>query len=98
MFELNYNMLSPEIVLPFCFTVSLRNIKAFNTALMGNTPLFQIETILSAPEIVLHPKSNEVYKLIMHCVRGCVESTKVKHIPLLVFSLCCNVVCCVMCY
>ena len=50
----------------------------FNTALLGNTPLFQIETILSAPEIMLHPKSNEVYKLIMQCVRDCVESTKVK--------------------
>ncbi|KAM4616801.1 dynein axonemal heavy chain 10 [Polymixia lowei] len=54
----------------------LRNIQAFSMALMGNTPLFQIETILSAPEILLQPKSNEVYKLIMRCVRNCVESTK----------------------
>lgn len=46
-------------------------------AMMGNTPLFQIETILSAPEIVLHPKNSEVYKLIMQCVRDTVESTKV---------------------
>lgn len=44
---------------------------------MGSTPLFQIETVLSAPEIVLQPKSNEVYKLVMHCVRDCVETTKV---------------------
>ncbi|XP_035641685.1 dynein axonemal heavy chain 10 [Oncorhynchus keta] len=54
----------------------LRNIHTFNMAMMGNTPLFQIETILSAPEIVLHPKNSEVYKLIMQCVRDCVESTK----------------------
>uniref|UniRef100_A0AAZ3SBS5 Dynein heavy chain tail domain-containing protein n=2 Tax=Oncorhynchus TaxID=8016 RepID=A0AAZ3SBS5_ONCTS len=54
----------------------LRNIQTFNMAMMGNTPLFQIETILSAPEIVLHPKNSEVYKLIMQCVRDCVESTK----------------------
>ncbi|KAM6964967.1 dynein axonemal heavy chain 10 [Aplochiton taeniatus] len=54
----------------------IRNIQMFNTALMGNTALFQIETILSAPEILLHPKSNEVYKLIMQCVRDCVETTK----------------------
>ena len=49
----------------------------FNKALMGSTPLFQIETILSAPEILLQPKSNEVYKLIMNCVRNCVDGTKV---------------------
>ncbi|XP_030648846.1 dynein heavy chain 10, axonemal [Chanos chanos] len=54
----------------------LRNLQAFNVALMGDTPLFQIETALSAPEIVLHPKNSEVYKLIMQCVRDCVESTK----------------------
>ncbi|XP_019908369.3 dynein heavy chain 10, axonemal [Esox lucius] len=54
----------------------LRNIQTFNMAVMGNTPLFQIETILSAPEIVLHPKNNEVHKLVMQCVRDCVESTK----------------------
>ncbi|CAL8343019.1 unnamed protein product [Lota lota] len=54
----------------------LRNLQLFNKALMGNTPLFQIETILSAPEILLQPKSNEVYKLIMNCVRNCVDGTK----------------------
>ncbi|XP_066511362.1 dynein axonemal heavy chain 10-like isoform X1 [Hoplias malabaricus] len=54
----------------------LRNLQVFNKALMGSMPLFQIETILSAPEIVLHPKSNEVYKLIIQSVRNCVESTK----------------------
>uniref|UniRef100_A0A8C9TU55 Dynein axonemal heavy chain 10 n=1 Tax=Scleropages formosus TaxID=113540 RepID=A0A8C9TU55_SCLFO len=54
----------------------LRNIQNFNSALMGNVPLFQIETILSAPEIMLHPKNSEVYKLIMLCVRDSVECTK----------------------
>ncbi|CAL8247788.1 unnamed protein product [Merluccius merluccius] len=54
----------------------LRNMQLFNKGLMGNTPLFQIETILSAPEILLQPKSNEVYKLIMNCVRNCVDGTK----------------------
>ncbi|KAL2092820.1 hypothetical protein ACEWY4_012618 [Coilia grayii] len=54
----------------------LWNIQMFNSALLGNMPLFQIETILSAPEIMLHPNSNEVYKLIMQCVRDCVESTR----------------------
>jgi len=44
---------------------------------MGTTPLFQIDTILAAPEIALLPKNSEVYKLIRQCVADCVESTKV---------------------
>lgn len=54
-----------------------RNIQAFNTALMGTTPLFQIEAILATPQIALHPNSSEVYKLIIQCVGDCVEITKV---------------------
>lgn len=54
-----------------------RNIQAFNKALMGTTPLFQIDTILAAPEIALLPKNSEVYKLIRQCVADCVEITKV---------------------
>ncbi|XP_048858906.1 dynein axonemal heavy chain 10 [Brienomyrus brachyistius] len=54
----------------------LRNFQGFNAALLGDVALFKIETILSAPEIVLHPKSSEVYKLLMQCVRDCVESTR----------------------
>uniref|UniRef100_H2ZL67 Dynein heavy chain tail domain-containing protein n=1 Tax=Ciona savignyi TaxID=51511 RepID=H2ZL67_CIOSA len=40
----------------------------------GDLP--SIETILSTPEIVLHPAVNEVHKLTVQCVRDCVESTK----------------------
>ncbi|KAG9351776.1 hypothetical protein JZ751_023027 [Albula glossodonta] len=36
----------------------------------------RVDTILSPPEIMLQPKNCEVYKLIMHCVGDCVESTK----------------------
>ncbi|XP_067295015.1 dynein axonemal heavy chain 10 isoform X2 [Pseudorasbora parva] len=54
----------------------LQNIQAFNNALMGTTPLFQIDTILAAPEIALLPKNSEVYKLIKQCVADCVESTR----------------------
>lgn len=57
--------------------LSFRNIQAFNNALMGTTPLFQIDTILAAPEIALLPKSSDVYKLIRQCVADCVESTRV---------------------
>ncbi|KAF7665535.1 hypothetical protein LDENG_00140280 [Lucifuga dentata] len=54
----------------------LRNIQAFSTALKGNTPLFQMDAILSAPRIVLQPRNMELNRLIMQCVRSCVESTK----------------------
>ncbi|KAM4746443.1 dynein axonemal heavy chain 10 [Anableps anableps] len=54
----------------------LRSLKEFNMALMGTTPLFQINAILSAPKIVSQPHSNEIYWLIMQCIRECIESTK----------------------
>lgn len=47
-------------------------------ALKGSSPLFQIDVILSAPKIVLQPNKNDIYYLIMDCVRGCVENTKVR--------------------
>uniref|UniRef100_A0A4X2JQH8 Dynein axonemal heavy chain 10 n=1 Tax=Vombatus ursinus TaxID=29139 RepID=A0A4X2JQH8_VOMUR len=54
----------------------LKNLQSFNTLVLGNVPLFQTETILSAPEIILHPSANEIDKLCVHCVRDCVEVTK----------------------
>nr|XP_061842332.1 dynein axonemal heavy chain 10-like isoform X1 [Nerophis lumbriciformis] len=54
----------------------LRNIKAFNTALMGTTPLFRIDAILSPPRILLQPRINEINRLLMQCIRDCVDSTK----------------------
>lgn len=65
--------MSPE---SFSFT-PLRNLQSFNTLVLGNVPLFQTETILTAPEIILHPNANEINKMCMHCIRNCVEITKV---------------------
>ncbi|XP_055020703.1 dynein axonemal heavy chain 10 [Boleophthalmus pectinirostris] len=63
-------------VLDSLIKMVLRNIHTFNTSLMGSTPLFQIDAILSAPKIVIQPLRNEIYWLIMQCVRDCVESSK----------------------
>lgn len=68
-----------------CFTVNVlqglffctRNLQFFSAAVVGGVPLFQAETSLSAPEIVLIPNANEIYKLTMQSVRDCLESTKV---------------------
>ncbi|KAK7889071.1 hypothetical protein WMY93_024631 [Mugilogobius chulae] len=54
----------------------LRNIHTFSAALMGSTPLFQIDAILSAPKVVIQPLRNEIYWLIMQCVMDCVKSSK----------------------
>ncbi|XP_069353305.1 dynein axonemal heavy chain 10 isoform X1 [Eulemur rufifrons] len=54
----------------------LRNLQSFNALILGNVPLFQTETILTAPEVILHPNANEIDKMCVHCVRNCVEITK----------------------
>ncbi|ELK14270.1 Dynein heavy chain 10, axonemal [Pteropus alecto] len=54
----------------------LKNLQSFNTLILGNVPLFQTETILTAPEIILHPSANEINKMCVHCIRNCVEITK----------------------
>lgn len=55
-----------------------RNLQSFNSLILGNVPLFQTETILTAPEIILHPNASEIDKMCVHCVRNCVEITKVR--------------------
>ncbi|XP_053555751.1 dynein axonemal heavy chain 10 [Bombina bombina] len=54
----------------------IKNFQNFNSAIVSNTPIFQTEAILTAPDVVLHPSANEIYKLNIQCVRGCVEITK----------------------
>ncbi|XP_043967273.1 dynein axonemal heavy chain 10 [Gambusia affinis] len=54
----------------------VRSIKELDMALLGKTPLFQIDAILSAPKIVSQPQSNEIYWVIMQSIRDCIECTK----------------------
>uniref|UniRef100_A0A670YVL6 Dynein axonemal heavy chain 10 n=1 Tax=Pseudonaja textilis TaxID=8673 RepID=A0A670YVL6_PSETE len=54
----------------------LKNLQSFNAAVVGDVPLFQAETILSAPEIILQPNMGEIEKMSIHCIRDCVETTK----------------------
>ena len=52
------------------------NLKAFSVSLTSSTtPLFQVDTLLAVPDVVLHPGTNEVYKLVLQCVRDCVEGS-----------------------
>nr|XP_039267660.1 dynein heavy chain 10, axonemal-like [Styela clava] len=60
-----------------CLTnMVIRNLTEFNAVLTSNKIIFQMESILSSPEIVLHPSASEVYKLLEQSVRDCVMSTK----------------------
>ncbi|XP_064619187.1 dynein axonemal heavy chain 10-like isoform X2 [Lineus longissimus] len=54
----------------------LNSLQQFNTSITGELPLFAVQTLLAAPDVVLHPAANEVYKLTLQCIRDCVEGTK----------------------
>jgi len=49
------------------------NLQLFSAALQSNKPLFQVDTLLAVPDVILHPTSNEVFKMVLQCIRDCVE-------------------------
>jgi len=51
----------------------LRNLRHFNAIIAGNRPIMQIDTLLAAPAVVLHPAANEVYKAVLQSIRDCVD-------------------------
>ncbi|NXD40158.1 DYH10 protein, partial [Copsychus sechellarum] len=54
----------------------VKNLQAFNAAVLANVPLLQIEAVLSVPEITLQPNASEIEKMTVQCIQGCVEVTK----------------------
>ena len=60
-------------ITPVPFQLVMNNLKRFEVALRTEKALFQVETLLAAPDVVLHPQANEVYKLTLQSVRDCVE-------------------------
>ncbi|KFO71450.1 Dynein heavy chain 10, axonemal, partial [Cuculus canorus] len=54
----------------------VKNLQAFNAAVLGNVPLFHTEAVLSVPEIVLQPNASEIEKMTVQCVQDCIEITK----------------------
>ncbi len=49
------------------------NMEHYLNLLTSNIPLFTVESILSAPEIVLHPHANELCKIMMVAMREVVD-------------------------
>ncbi|NXN47775.1 DYH10 protein, partial [Rhinoptilus africanus] len=54
----------------------VKNLQAFNAAVLANVPLFQTEAILSVSEIVLQPNASEIDKMTVQCIQDCLEVTK----------------------
>ncbi len=57
------------------------NLEYYLCVLVSRTPLFTVETLLSAPEIVLHPHANELCKIMMVAMREVVDRLAPPHLP-----------------
>ena len=49
------------------------NLKSFSASLRDSSPLFQVDTLLAVPDVILHPTTNDLYRFVLQCVRDCVE-------------------------
>jgi len=49
------------------------NLKSFSASLTDSSPLFQVDTLLAVPDVILHPTTNDLYRFVLQCVRDCVE-------------------------
>lgn len=49
------------------------NLDFYVTALLGTKPLFEIDAVLSTPEIVLKPTQSEIYNIVVHSVKDFLE-------------------------
>ncbi|NXG46545.1 DYH10 protein, partial [Psilopogon haemacephalus] len=54
----------------------VKNLQAFNAAVLANVPLFQTEAILSAPDLMLQPNASEIDEMTAQCILDCIEITK----------------------
>ena len=57
----------------FLMQMAINNLQYLNSILTCKRPLFSVETLLSTPEIVLHPPVNELFKITVQTMRGLVE-------------------------
>ncbi|NXB71412.1 DYH10 protein, partial [Donacobius atricapilla] len=54
----------------------VKNLQAFNSTVLANVPLLQIEAVLSVSEITLQPNASEIEKMTVQSIQDCVEVTK----------------------
>lgn len=51
----------------------INNLQYYSALLQSGKLLFSVEALLSAPEIVLHPHANELFKLMVTVMKSIVE-------------------------
>ncbi|NXG08210.1 DYH10 protein, partial [Sakesphorus luctuosus] len=54
----------------------VKNLQAFNAAVLANVPLLQIKAVLSVPEITFEPTASETDKMTAQSIQDCLEVTK----------------------
>ncbi|KAJ7419933.1 Dynein heavy chain 10, axonemal [Willisornis vidua] len=54
----------------------VKNLQAFNAAVLANVPLLQIKAVLSVSEITFEPSASEIDKMTAQSIQDCVEVTK----------------------
>ncbi|NXO84818.1 DYH10 protein, partial [Sitta europaea] len=54
----------------------VKNLQAFNATILANVSQFQIEAVLSVPEITLQPNATEIEKMTVQSIQDCVGVTK----------------------
>lgn len=50
-----------------------KNLQKFSETLMQESVMFEVDAILAAPEITMKPSSNEIYNIMVHCVKDFLE-------------------------
>jgi dynein heavy chain len=73
---LNYMVVNNLQLLESLFNPKSKSKKSFKKR---STPLFKVTASLSAPEIIISPMSQEIYKMIFKFVRSVVDSSKLFH-------------------
>lgn len=49
------------------------NLEKFNEALLGKEPLFEVDSELSVPDIILIPTCHQIYNMIVHTIKDFIE-------------------------
>ena len=50
-----------------------KNLQNFSDTLMLDNVMFEVDAILSAPEITMKPSANEIYNIMVHSVKDFLE-------------------------
>lgn len=76
--ELNaiINLSSHETLFDLYSSCMVRNIEVLNKMLNGTKPIFEVDAVLMASEVMLRPSPSEIYSIICHDVRDLLERLK----------------------